>query len=327
MRYKNNQTFLYLEPVEQINSSDLLILDGYAFDTGELIARAEADLSSLYDNPHIKKEPGANCLFSRVAAQALLAEPRLRPHIKALNKLTNAALPASTIDAVFLMLRTIADIFEENRDQDGRIQILEALPTKKALAVIQATDRLKQHIQTLTETEQAQLMHAKISAPTNLNFNKIETQYPFSFALSGGNIGCVRMLQAWGWQGIWQWSKAQGKRVDIPDYIHELPEAKLYNLGGKETTGLHIHIDSRSLNVAMLLIGVLLDERRLLAGPLSMPAHPEPLGFEQIFRHALPSQATPSNAGLFSRSPEPLPLTWHQDWHKNQHKMTKTPHL
>ncbi|MCW8407745.1 hypothetical protein OQJ13_01985 [Legionella sp. PATHC035] len=72
-KIKNQETFAYGTHIEEIPSNRLLILDGYAFDTEELMSLPEKD---LFTNMHTQTE------FSEEAKKTLLANELLKEKVQ-----------------------------------------------------------------------------------------------------------------------------------------------------------------------------------------------------------------------------------------------------
>ncbi len=63
--YQNTHTFLYEQAVETLQPTDLLVLDGYAFNVSELEQRLTTCPDQVFLNPHNDQ------LFSEIARQVL----------------------------------------------------------------------------------------------------------------------------------------------------------------------------------------------------------------------------------------------------------------
>ncbi len=201
--YKNRETFANNTPSNEIPSSDLIVLDGYAFDVNELELLGKHTLLQFYKNPHITSAEQSK-EFSESAKQQLREHPKLTRFARELDdslaQQVNQILPA-TIDAA--------------------ITLLQALHVHGVDGSSQAQRKFLDHKSTLTQSQQNSIDNYIISVRSQGGgFQRMR----FEDAFNGGDSysPCIRKTQIFLWQFVID-HRPDAARL-IPATVHRMAE-------------------------------------------------------------------------------------------------------
>jgi hypothetical protein len=216
--FLNRETFLFMEPVNELNSENRCVLDGYAFSIDELVAYAQSAIHAIFRNPHLRGR-GSRADFSDMAHERLKNHPALRQYILNLEN---------------HMLKQFSKI--QDKTLTELISMLNKINlSDDSLEWTVARANFIKYVNTLNKWQQKNLYDFVIEVPcVQGGFQRMN----FKDALDGGPDDCVYVLQIFLWQFV---------IMHRPQYFYNVP-AQVHDLAALSDTNLRILPPKQAVN-------------------------------------------------------------------------------